>query len=410
MGARTSIGRCGRSPGRRQDAEPVQQALHLGDLAAHDATEIGHEALVALPARQELRERLDRLERVLDLVRDARREHLEVREPLGPLPLHLERLERRQIAEDRDGPQHDAGLIVQRRRRADDRPGRGAVGQLGLGLRSGAAAGDGLGEHCAHACWQHAQRLIPNALDGSPRELRRGPVEEGDLPARVDRHDPALERGDDVVEVLVGEEHLRVELRVLHRDTGLIGERHQEIEILGIERIARELRPDHDSPDDVRFGDERQDERPVEARERLVQPLAIDGRPFVGDLVRQQKVLGLCQSRDDLFRRRLGRIEVTLRMTLLRDRPPEPWPGLGGPGLEVDRGTLRVRRRRHRVVHELEQHLEIENPRQRLARFPQRALVVHARAIDVAIEEPPRGVARERDEDANDDDGDDESA
>jgi hypothetical protein len=93
----------------------------------HDPIELGHEAIVGATTRHQLRERLDRDQRILDLVGDSGREHLEIREPLGPLPLDLERLERREIAEDRDGAQHVAGRVVQRRRRADDRTGRRAV-------------------------------------------------------------------------------------------------------------------------------------------------------------------------------------------------------------------------------------------------------------------------------------------
>jgi len=94
---------------------------------SHDAAELGHEPVVATAARQKLSKRLDRHQRVLDLVGDPGRQHLEVGEPLGPLPFDLERLEWREVAEDGDGAQHGAGLIVKGRRRADDRAGRRAV-------------------------------------------------------------------------------------------------------------------------------------------------------------------------------------------------------------------------------------------------------------------------------------------
>ena len=97
-------------PGER--TEPIEKALHPVDLMGDGPTEVLDELLVAPAAWQELRKRLDRNQRVLDLVGDTRREHLEIGEPLGAPPLHLERLVRRQIAEDGDGTQHPACLIV----------------------------------------------------------------------------------------------------------------------------------------------------------------------------------------------------------------------------------------------------------------------------------------------------------
>ncbi len=251
----------------------------------HDPAELGHEAVVAPPARQELGKRLDRHQRILDLVRDPGRQHLEVGKPLGPLSFHFERLQRGEVAEDGDGAQHGAGLIVQRRRRADDRAGRRAVGHLDFGLGSGLAARDGLAQHGAHARRQRAQRLKPHPLDGESGELLRGPVDQGDLASRVDGHHPTLDREDDVVEVLIGQEHLRIELSILHRDAGLIGERHQQIEILGIERIAGKLGPHDDGPDDGSFRDEREDEGPVETHELVVEAFAVGGQAFTPDLI-----------------------------------------------------------------------------------------------------------------------------
>src|SRR5437870_1579137 len=98
----------------RERAQAVQQPLHLGDLVVDDPIELGHEPVVGAAAWHQLRESLDRDQRILDLVGDSRRQHLEVREPLGPLPLHLKCLEWREIAEDRDGAQHGAALVVQR--------------------------------------------------------------------------------------------------------------------------------------------------------------------------------------------------------------------------------------------------------------------------------------------------------
>ena len=97
-------------PGER--TESIEKVLHPVDLMGDGPAEVLDELLVAPAAWQELRKRLDRNQRVLDLVGDARREHLEIGEPLGAPSLHLERLVWRQIAEDGDGTKYPAGLIV----------------------------------------------------------------------------------------------------------------------------------------------------------------------------------------------------------------------------------------------------------------------------------------------------------
>ena len=123
------------------------------------------------------------------------------------------------------------------------------------------------------------------------------------------------------------------------------------------------------------------------------------------DLLGQQEIFGPRQNRDDFWRRLLRRIEVALRVPLLRDRPPEWRSELRRTTFEIDRCTLRVRRRRHSVIHELQQHLEIQHPRERFARLPQCALIVHVSPVDVAIEQASRDVAGQGDEDADNDNG-----
>ena len=204
--------------------------------------------------------------------------------------------------------------------------------------------------------------------------------------------------------MLVGQHDLRVELRVLHRDPGLVGERHQEVEILRVEGIAGELRSDDDGADDPILGDERQHERPVEARQRVVQPLPLVGQPFTRDLVGEQQILRAHERRDDLARRVVRRLEAALREAFLRDRLAKRSAGLGEISVEIDGGAFGVRRGRHGVVHELQQDLEIEDTRQRATRLPQRALVVHVRAIDVSIQQPPRRIARQRNQQTDRDD------
>src|SRR5438477_11281599 len=94
--------------GARERAQTVEEPFHPSDLARDDPAEVVDEPIVAAPTRQELGEGLDRDERVLDLVRDPGREHLEIREPLGAAPLDFELLQWRKNAEDRDRAQHRA--------------------------------------------------------------------------------------------------------------------------------------------------------------------------------------------------------------------------------------------------------------------------------------------------------------
>jgi hypothetical protein len=85
------------------------------------------------------------------------------------------------------------------------------------------------------------------------------------MPAKqADRDDSALNCRDDVVEMLIREYDLGIELRVLDRHPSLVGERHQQIEVLGIKGIAGPLGADDDRADDRVLGHEREDQRPVE--------------------------------------------------------------------------------------------------------------------------------------------------
>ena len=164
---------------------------------------------------------------------------------------------------------------------------------------------------------------MPRLLGPDARELLRRPVEQRDLAGRIDGDHPALDRRDDVVEMLVGQDDLRVELRVLHCDAGLVGERHQEIEVLGIERVSGELGPDHDCSDDPVFGHQGQDERPVQTRQLTVKAFEITGEPPVRNLVGEQEVLRACERGDDFYGRLVRRVEVTLLVALLGYRPGE---------------------------------------------------------------------------------------
>src|SRR5439155_21472873 len=60
----------GRTGGPREPAEALDEPLHALDLARDDPAEVLEERMVVKPARDELGERLDGHDRVLDLVGD----------------------------------------------------------------------------------------------------------------------------------------------------------------------------------------------------------------------------------------------------------------------------------------------------------------------------------------------------
>ena len=111
------------------------------------------------------------------------------------------------------------------------------------------------------------------------------------------------------------------------------------------------------------------------------------------------------QDCSDCFRRCLGRVEVALCMAFLYDRPPEARSKLGRASLKINGSAIRIRSARHGVTHELEEHFQVEDTRQGLTRLSQRALVVHAGSIHVAVQESARSIASQRDEKPDNDDG-----
>ena len=159
-------------------------------------------------------------------------------------------------------------------------------------------------------------------LGRQPREVLGRPVEHRDLPPGVDRHDPALQRGHDVLQIFVGDDDRRVQLRVLDGDPGLIGQRHQEVQVLLIERIARQLRPHGDHRDQRVLREHRQQQRPVRLRELLAQR---DRRrvPLPLHLVGDDRLLGRLQGGDHLAGRPRRRREVLHVLRLLGDGAPE---------------------------------------------------------------------------------------
>ena len=122
------------------------------------------------------------------------------------------------------------------------------------------------------------------------------------------------------------------------------------------------------------------------------------------DLVGEQQISCLGERGDDLGRRLVRRVEVTVRVALLGDRPGESGVGVLRDASEIDGRALGIGRRRYGMVQERQQHFEVEHLGESLARLSQRALVVHVRPIDIAVEQPPRRVADQRNQEAHCDD------
>ena len=63
-----------------------------------------------------------------------------------------------------------------------------------------------------------------------------------DLAVGVNGNDAAIHRAEDVLDVLVGQDHLTVELRVVHRDRGLVCKGSEQLDVIGEVGVSRELR------------------------------------------------------------------------------------------------------------------------------------------------------------------------
>ena len=274
----------GRTGGPREPAEALDEPLHALDLARDDPAEVLEERMVVEPARDELGERLDGHDRVLDLVGDAGSQDLEVGQSLHSLALGLQLLERREVTEHRDRAQDGAPGIAQGRGRADHRAGRRPGVQHDLRRRPRLPVLERRAQQRAQDLGQPAHGLAPDRLGPQRREALRRPIEHGDAPRRVHRHHPALDGGHDVFHVLVGEHDLGVELGVLDRDPRLIGQRHQQVQIVGIERVARTLGADGDRSDHRVFEHHRKDQCPIELDEMIVHVSKFMGA-MLGDFI-----------------------------------------------------------------------------------------------------------------------------
>ena len=212
--------------GSRHRTEPIEEPFDARDLPCHDTTEILEEAWLVVAPGNELREGLDGDEGVLDFVRDARREHLEVGQPLGAPTLVFELLERREIAEHGHRADHCPRRVVERRGGADHGMAGGSTRQRDLRLGAGLPA--------THRSEERARERIGKARGRHPLDLFGGQsgeplgrrVDHGDPADGVHRDHPALDRRDDVPHILVGENDLGIELRVLDGDP----ERHTKPE------------------------------------------------------------------------------------------------------------------------------------------------------------------------------------
>ena len=210
----------------------------------------------------------------------------------------------------------------------------------------------------AQARRQRRCRPARDVVGGQPGQSLRRPIEHRHPPRRIDGHHAALDRGHDVLDVLVRQHDLRVEPRVLDGDSRLVRQRHQQVEVLRVKRIAGELRPDRDERDQPVVRDDGEQQRPVAVHEIVVQPPIRIGhdlpRHFLGD----HGVLHPHQRLDDRRRRGLGRSKRARLATSLRHRPPE-----AVVVLEIDGDALDAGRFDYGRADERQQTLEIQHSR-----------------------------------------------
>ena len=213
--------------------------------------------------------------------------------------------------------------------------------------------------------------------------MRRRLVEQDDPSCRVHRDHPTADRGDDACDVLVGDDHLGIPLGVLHGHASLVGQRHQEVEVLSVERVPGELRADRDGADDRVLGEERQDDGPVE---RLHFSMNLSALARVsrasGKVVDRYRVRHSRQVFRDATRHLVRAFEAARLEGPFTGNPAQ----LGVLG-RVDRDALGPNGITQRGGEHAQEFGHVEHAREHGARLADRPLVVRMGAIDVTVEE-----------------------
>ncbi len=119
-------------------------------------------------------------------------------------------------------------------------------------------------------------------------------------------------------------------------------------------------------------------------------------RPLAHHLLADEEVSRAVECRNDPGGRLVRRLEVPLNGPRLARGAPQPVPVA-----QVDRHPFTPGRRGDGVGQEGEERLEVEHPGERPARLPHGALIVRVCAVHVAVQDPARDVADERDQQAD---------
>ena len=174
--------------GHREGPEPAQELLDPVDLLHRDLREGGAELVVVGPLGKELGERLDRHQRVPDLVGDTGRHRAECREAISAPLVLFEGLEPGVVVEHGDRPA-DRALVIVKRRRVDHQWQRPPLGERHRHLRLGLVMLDeARAEHGADRRVQDVERAA--------HDVGRLDTEDA-LGGGVERRDDAVVPGGD---------------------------------------------------------------------------------------------------------------------------------------------------------------------------------------------------------------------
>src|SRR5262245_24907884 len=254
------------------------------------------------------------------------------------------------------------------------------VGQRDLDLRAGLPIRRGGLEQAGQGHGQVADRLPQKGLGRDSGQALGRAIEERDTAPRPHRDHPALDRGEDALDVLVHEQHLMVNLRVAHRDRGLVREGCEQIGIVTEEGIAGPLRPDCEETDHPIAVDQRRQHFAPQPREAFQHDGGLRASRLPPDLVEEEEAPFALQLYEEGQRRRDRLRELAMAQEV----------GALEPALllveQVDRQPFRPQRRAHRAREVTEEGGQVDRGAQRATRLPDRPLVVVGLAIEVAIE------------------------
>jgi hypothetical protein len=237
-----------------QGGELVEDLHQAADIAAHHRRELLPEARVVVPLADQLHERVDGDERILDLVGDAGDHPGEELELFGRPLLHRELAPRRQVFEHEHGPErlgavahHGIGGHFER---------QVAQRELHLGARHETSAGQRLEQQIAQGRRQDAQVLAERVAGRHAEDLLRPAVHDHHVLVGPDGDHAVRHAGEDPLV-----EFLLVLEQVMHADVAdRRGEVRAEIEQdLGFPaaiRAPRDSLAERENRDQLPVGDQ----------------------------------------------------------------------------------------------------------------------------------------------------------